>query len=155
MCCLLILLYIRHELSYDRYHEKANRIYRLTMSFSFGGTVGDIATVGAPVAAALVNDYPEVVDAMRFQQIDSWYIRYGETIFKEKKLVHADANVFDVFSIPLIHGDPKTALAEPNSIVMSEKMADKYFGISQVRGGRNLGHNDKTTKSWVFDLALE
>ena len=142
-CCLLILLYIRHELSYDRYHEKANRIYRLTMSFSFGGTVGDIATVGAPVAAALVNDYPEVVDAMRFQQIDSWYIRYGETIFKEKKLVHADANVFDVFSIPLIHGDPKTALAEPNSIVMSEKMAAKYFGTDDPMG-KTLTLNETT-----------
>lgn len=57
-----------HELSYDRYHDKADRIYRLAVSMNFGGTEGEIGVVGAPVAAALINDYPEVVDAIRFQQ---------------------------------------------------------------------------------------
>jgi len=126
-CCLLILLYIQHELSYDRYHEKADRIYRLALSINFGGTEGEIATAGAPAAKAIVNDYPEVMDATRFQQTGSWFIRYGDITYKEKRLVYADANVFDVFTIPLILGDPKTALAEPNTIVISEKMADKYF----------------------------
>lgn len=133
-CCLLILLYIQHELSYDRYHEKADRIYRLAVSLNFGGTEGEIATVGAPAAAALVNDYPEVLDATRFQSTGNWYIRYGETTFKETRLVYADANVFDVFTIPLLQGDPKTALAEPNTIVISETMADKYFGTDDPLG---------------------
>ncbi len=133
-CCLLILLYVMHELSYDRYHEKADRIFRLAVSMNFGGTEGEIGVVGAPTAAALVNDYPEVVDAIRFQQTGGLYIRYEETTFKEQSLAYVDANLFDVFSITLINGDPKTALAEPNSIVMSEKMADKYFGTNEPLG---------------------
>ena len=133
-CCLLIMLYIQHELSYDRYHEKADRIYRLAVSLDFGGSGGEIAVVGAPTAAALVNDYPEVLDATRFQSTGNWYIRYGETTFKETRLVYTDANVFDVFTIPLLQGDPKTALAEPNTIVISETMADKYFGMDDPLG---------------------
>lgn len=133
-CCLLILLYIQHELSYDRYHEKADRIYRLAISIDIGGTEGEVATVGAPAAEALVNDYPEVLDATRFQRTGNWYIRYGETTFKETRLAYVDANVFDVFTIPLLHGDPKTALAAPNAIVISEKMADKYFGTDDPMG---------------------
>ena len=128
MCCLLILLYVQHELSYDRYHEKADRIYRITASVRFGGTDGDFAVMGSPVAEAFRNDFPEVEEAVRMRNMGSWYIRYGDQTFKEEGVLIADETLFDVFTIPLVLGDPEKVLLDPNTIILSETMADKYFG---------------------------
>ncbi len=133
-CFLFITLYVQHELSYDRYHEKADRIYRLAVSIRMGGNDLERAIVGAPTAAALVDDFPEVEDAVRFRSGGNWYIRYGEKTYKETSFIFAEANIFDIFSIPLLQGDSITALTEPNTLVISQKAAKKYFGSDDPVG---------------------
>ena len=130
VCCLLILLYVRHELSYDRYFEKSNRIYRIAFSGSFGGEPLDYAAVAAPTAQALLDDYSEVEAVTRLYTLDPRRTRVqnGDKTFVETGIVYADSSVFDVFSIPLLIGDPTTVLSEPNTIVISQSMAEKYFG---------------------------
>lgn len=130
-CCLFIFLFVQHELSYDAYHEKSDRIYRLTVSGTFGDTDFAIAGVAAPTAAALMQDYPEVEEATRiytFTRQLNRDLRYGDKAFTEQRVVFADPNVFDVFTIPLISGDDSSALVGPNSIVISDEMSEKYFG---------------------------
>ena len=130
-CCMLITLFIIDELSYDKYHEKADRIYRMRQESTFGGNDFNIAVSPAPMAEALMNDYPEVEAGMRFHNRGSFLIKKegeGEVNIKESRVIFADKNVFDVFTIPVLQGNPATALIEPNTIVISNKMANKYFG---------------------------
>jgi len=131
---LFILLYVQHELSHDRYHEKANRIYRIAASIRMGGNDLERAIVGAPTAAALVNDFPEVEDAVRLKTGGNWYIRYGDKTYKETAFIFADANVMEIFSIPLLEGDPRTALSRPNTLIISQTEAKKYFGSDDPVG---------------------
>ncbi len=145
-CCLLILQYIRHELSYDRYHEKAERTYRVTFSGNFGsGDDLNFASVAAPTAEALVRDYPQVLEATRLYAPDGqrYRLSHRDMTFIEKRVAFADANIFEVFTIPLLRGDPATALAEPSTIVISEAMADKYFA-NHDPVGKILTFNSET-----------
>ena len=133
--CMLIVLYIQDELSYDRYHPDAERIYRIVDDIESGGQT--IQTAGSPLswAPALKRDYPEVEQFVRMRGTGStWLFKVGESHFYEKKVVWAEATLFDLFDIPLAAGDPKTALAEPFSIVISEEMAAKYFGREEAMG---------------------
>jgi len=130
-CCLLILLYIQHELSYDRYHEKAERIYRLIVSGRIGDSDFHVAALAAPTAEASMNDFPEILEATRLytqSRRSDRFVKYRDKTFKEKRIVFADANMFDVFTIPFLKGDPVTALVEPNMLVISGETALKYFG---------------------------
>ena len=150
-CVLFILFYVQHELSYDRYHEKADRIYRLAVSIRMGGNELERAIVGAPTAAALVNDFPEVEDAVRLRTGGNWYIRYGDKTYKETAFIFADANVMEIFSIPLLEGDPQTALTEPNTLVISQTAAKKYFGSDNPVGKvLNLDNNVDFQVTGVF-----
>ena len=120
-CCLLIALYVRDERSYDRYHDHADRIVRL---------VEDRARVGAPFGPALLGEFPEVEQVARLHPM-FWttpLLRAGEQGFYEDRIFFADSSLFDVFSFRLLRGDPKTALAAPFSMVLTEAMAEKYFG---------------------------
>ena len=133
--CMLIVLYIQDELSYDHYHLKADRIYRIIDDIESGGQT--ILTAGSPLswAPALKRDYPEVERFVRMRGTGStWLFKVGDTQFYEKKVIWAEAALFDLFDIPLVAGDPKTALAEPFTIVISETMAAKYFGQEEAMG---------------------
>ncbi|MXZ74327.1 MAG: FtsX-like permease family protein [Gemmatimonadetes bacterium] len=140
--CMLIVLYIQDELSYDRYHPDADRIYRIVDDIESGGQT--IRTAGSPLswAPALKQDYPEVERFVRMRgTASSWLFHKEEMQFYEKKVIWAEDGLFDLFAIPLVAGDPKTALAEPFTIVISETMAAKYFGreepIGQIMGVDN------------------
>jgi putative ABC transport system permease protein len=133
-CVLFILFYVQHELRYDRYHEKADRIYRLAVSIRMGGNELERAIVGAPTAQAMIDDFPEVEDAVRLKTGGNWYIRYGDKTYKETDFIFADANVLDIFSIPLLEGDPQTALKESNTLIISQTAAKKYFGSDDPVG---------------------
>ncbi len=126
--CLLILLFVQDELNYDKYNEKAARIYRVIADMKFGGNSFNTTNLGAPAAEVLVNDFPEVEKAVRIQTTGSWFVQYGEKSFKENYIIKTDSTFFDIFTIPLLYGNPKTALNKPNTLVLSKKMADKYFG---------------------------
>ncbi|HEY9117002.1 MAG TPA: ABC transporter permease, partial [Roseivirga sp.] len=127
-CCLLIMLFVIDELSYDKHFKKSDHIYRLTMSGALNGSAFDLALVGPSVGQSLLNDYPEVKEFGRFRQNGSYFIRFGENVFKEENFVWADHSILSVFDIDLVQGDPSTALVNPKSLIMSETAAKKYFG---------------------------
>ncbi|UCH10928.1 MAG: ABC transporter permease, partial [Fidelibacterota bacterium] len=127
--CITILLYVQDELSYDRYHEKADRIYRVTISANIGGIDIHGTLSPPPVAATLLEEFPEVESVARIRSITQYpVIRFGDKVYSEERFTSADSSIFDVFDIPFLIGDPKTALTEPNSMVMTESTARRYFG---------------------------
>lgn len=136
-CCILMFLFIQNELSYDRYHEQADQIYRVVREVG-GEQTAPTAFVLAPT---LNNDFPEL-KAVRFRRDRSpVLIRNGEKRFFEKRFFWADAEIPQVFSFPQISGDPKTMLVEPYTVVITESTAQKYFGRTDVL-------NETLTLSW-------
>jgi len=113
-CCLLIALYIRYQLSYDCFHERADRIYRVVEDVTLQAGTTSLASATGPIGPALVHDFPEVLSAVRFTGA-SMLVSYGEKKFQEDKIYFTDPSVFDVFSFPLLKGDPRTVLSAPSS----------------------------------------
>ncbi|HEY4206078.1 MAG TPA: ABC transporter permease [Puia sp.] len=132
--CLLILLYVVDELSYDKYNEKADRIYRVDGSLHFGGNYWVIASVPEPMGAALKHDYPDVEQEVRFRRYGGLLVKKGQENLQEDKVIYTDSTLFDVFTLPMITGDAKHALVEPNSVVITESIARKYFNSTDVVG---------------------
>jgi putative ABC transport system permease protein len=151
--CLLILLYVQHELSYDRFHEKAERICRIGFKANLGTNSFSVADGPAPLAEALRNDLPEVAQVTRLFRIRNTFVRYEDRQFKEKSLFYADPNIFEVLTLPLIAGDPATALSQPDSVVITPKIAEKYFGSTEVLGKVLRGEDDRSYK--VTGIAQE
>ena len=127
-CCILIATYVFHELSYDKFHEKADRIYRLRSELKISGEHLDIPKSSPPMADYLVQNYPEVIDASRFRSLGRVSVRYRDNLNYEDHIFFADNSVFDIFTFPLVKGDPQAALNTAHSVVISEDMAKKYFG---------------------------
>jgi putative ABC transport system permease protein len=142
-CCLLILMFVNDELNYDAFNEKASRIYRVAGSFFYGGRGFDIAVAPAPMAQALIDEFPEVENAVRFRQSGKYIFRYGDNAFRETRVSYVDPSFFDIFSIPLLKGNPDTALSDPNMLIMSRKTAQKYFADEDPIG-KALRLNDRT-----------
>jgi putative ABC transport system permease protein len=136
LCCfLLITMYVLDELSYDKYNEKADRIYRVNSDIKFGGTNLALAVCSDPMGATLKKDYPQVEQYTRFYNSNgSKLVKKGNEWINENNVVHADSTVFDVFTLPAIAGDTKTALNEPNTVVITESTAKKYFGTTDAVG---------------------
>jgi len=144
-CSLILFLLLQFELSYDRYHEKADRIFRVV-------TEGHPSTP-APTGPAMKNDFPEVVDYVRIEDYGGVF-RYGDKMFYEDRFYLADNSVFQVFSLPFLSGDPNTALVEPHSLVLTESAARKYFG-NENPVGKTLTHSsriDFTVTGVIKDL---
>lgn len=125
-CCIIILLYIQTELSYDRYHENADNIYRITEVQIQNDTERQLANTFAPVAPALQTDYPEL-EIVRFYPYSAGIEYDTDKKFQEDGFFFADSNVFKVFTFNFIAGD-ENALKRPNTIVLTESTAKKYFG---------------------------
>ena len=125
---IFIGLYILDEMSYDHFHAKGEQIYRMNLHGKLGGQ--DILTTStcAPMSEALVEEIPEVSESTRLWSRGEAVFRYGDKVFSESDIMAADSNFFEFFSFKLVAGDPKTALLEPNSIVLTESVAHKYFG---------------------------
>lgn len=132
--CIIILLYVQHERSYDKHHEKADRIFRVASKVDFSGNYIEFASAPAPMGPTLIQDFPEVEAMVRFRPYGSQLVRMDNRNINEPNIVFADATVFDLFTIPVLHGDPGTALEEPYTIAISESMAQKYFGRSNAVG---------------------
>jgi putative ABC transport system permease protein len=132
--CLLLLLFIKDELSYDRYNENFARIHRVTCYIRFGGLEGNLGTVPAPLAAAMKQEFPEVAETVRFREQGNFIVRCNDRSYTESRLVFADASIFRVFTLPLRRGDPATALLAPRSIIVSEATAEKYFPAADPIG---------------------
>ena len=137
-CSLLILLYVKNETSYDRFHSKADQIYRVPWRFHVGVNEFDSALAPCPLAAAMRETFPEVLAATRIYSISLYggnvYLRYQDKQFSEKKFIWADSTIFDVFDIKVLAGDPATALNAPNSVMITPAAARKYFGKDNPLG---------------------
>lgn len=129
-CCLLITIYILHETSYDKYNQKANRIYRVTRSFNNpdGAVTLRLSTIAPAFGPLLQNYFPDIQQITRFLPNGKTPVKYEEKLFNEDKLFFADEHAFDVFDINVVEGNPKKALLDPFSVMLSEKIAKKYFG---------------------------
>jgi len=139
-CCLLIFLFVQHELSYDTFHAKAKRIFRVQRVDY--GTFGKIPYVSGPYGPALAADFPDDVKATVRVMKANGLLSYGDKSFNEYNLIYADSNFFQVFTFPLVQGNATTALASPNTLVLSKSLAKKYFGSENPVG--KLMTMDKT-----------
>lgn len=130
----LIFQYIRFEKSYDRWHTKADRIYRVVPDVSTpSGTDHTMGRCTAPVALNLKKDFPGIENAVRMST-DDFLVRCGDRRFQEHYVLMADSSLFDIFDFQLLEGDKHTALTQPMSVVLSESTAKKYFGNSDPLG---------------------
>ncbi len=143
-CSLLILLFIRFETSYDRYHPNADHIYRVIFQSptEFMGTNKQAWTPG-PLASALKNEFPEVLQTARIEEAGSdASLSYNNISFTEEAFYYTDPGYLKMFSVPLLEGDPEISLDNPFSLLISEKTTAKYFG-SEDPLGKTLRLNDK------------
>jgi len=133
-CCIVVFEFVQSEVRYDTYHELGDRIYRIATRAVLMSTGEEEVVADSPFlwGPAMKRDYPGVADFVRFSEAtrpsDPWEIRAGEIAFSESKILFADASVFGIFSWPLKQGDPQTALVNSRSLVLSQRMALKYFG---------------------------
>ena len=134
-CAMLILIYALHEVSYDKFHEKAERTYIIHTTFGGGGeTIGSAPNIMMPT---LLSEIPDIETGVRIFNRGAYRpytIKYKENVFQEDRLFHVDSTFFDVFSFELLKGDKKNSLIAPRSIVLTEEMAVKYFGNEDPMG---------------------
>ena len=126
--CFIIMLFVNDELSYDRYNKNADRIVRVVFKADINGGKIFEANIMPPVAQAMKHDYPEVENAARLNAAGSPKVTYKDKSFKDDKLAFVDPSFLSIFTLPLIEGDAKTALLQPNTIVITKALAEKYFG---------------------------
>jgi putative ABC transport system permease protein len=150
---ILIMLYVRYELSYDRYHANARDIYRIIQrqpgNFINGSDI--FAGTPPPLAPALIRDFPEILSAARITSSPDVLLSVGEKNFVEKKLHWADPQTFDIFSFPFIRGDGAKALKDPSSILLSERASRRLFGNADPVGRTIVYH--APDKNYDFTVA--
>lgn len=132
--CMLITLFVVDELTYDQFNEKADRIYRINTDIQLSGSTFNDRVTPAPMAAVLIKDYPQIEQAVRIRGGGNMLVKKGNETVIEPNSFSADATLFDVFTLPMIVGNPKSALSQPNSMVISESIALKYFNSTDVIG---------------------
>ncbi|MGS2764774.1 ABC transporter permease [Sinomicrobium sp. M5D2P9] len=132
--CLLLALFITEELSYDKFNEKSDRIARVVFRGKVGGEIMKEAVVMAPVAQTLKEEFPEVTDATRIRRIGTPKISYENTVYRNSRFAYADPDFFEIFTLPVVRGNAKNPLGEPNSIVLTRDEAHKYFGDTDPIG---------------------
>ena len=137
-CSLFLLMYILDELSYDRYHKNADNIYRIVTTIKEPDNAFTWAVAQIPMADELRDNYPEVNNVVRFNGLGKTLFKHNEKEFNETDFYQADSTVFEMFSYTFLAGDEKTALDYPFSIVLSEKIAKKYFGDVASSIGQSL-----------------
>ncbi|MBN1163037.1 MAG: ABC transporter permease [Candidatus Krumholzibacteriota bacterium] len=144
-CSLLVFLFVRYELSYDRFHEKGDRIYRLASRASIGNTKIDQTGSSAETFRVFAGEFPEIESGIKFLRLGRLPVYHEGRTFYERNCHAVDATFFDIFSVPLLSGDPQTVLAEPNTIVLTRAAALKYFGRTDVVGEMlRLGFSGRT-----------
>ncbi len=155
-CFIVIAMFVTDELSYDRYNEKADRIYRINSDILFGGTNLVMAVSADPMGETLKNDYPEVEQYTRLYASDgSKLIKKGLEHIDEKKVVHVDSTFFDVFTLPALFGNTKTALTEPNTVVITKSAAERYYGSPENAVGQMLETDDNGNTLYKVTAVVE
>jgi len=132
-CCVVIMLFVKEELSFDRFHEKAERIYRITSRIQYQGKEPTLSSTHVKVGPLLKIEWPEVVDAARIVIHRGYVIEYEEKRLSTNP-IYADPNILNIFTFPLLRGDKSTALSDPNNVVISKALATKLFGKKDPMG---------------------
>ncbi len=143
--CLLITLYVKDEIGYDRFHQDVDRMYRVNLDAKLSAQEIAVAVSSPPLAPALVSEVPEVESAVRVMIAGNPVMKYGEKSITQENVFFADSNFFTFFSFPLLEGDPKTVLNQPNTLVLTERASEKYFGKEDAVGKLLSVGNDTTT----------
>jgi putative ABC transport system permease protein len=151
-CCIMITLFVRYEVSFDKHWDNADRTYRVTRDF-FGNDL-KLAAVAPPIAPLLQQDFPEIEDITRILATGSVTLSRDELRVTEENMVIADPNVFEFFNLTFIRGDAATALARPTDIVMTQRAADRYFGSEDPIGQtlNLMDQADVTVTAIIEDL---
>ena len=126
-CCILIMLWVQDELLFDRFHENLDRIYRIVCNMKISNTSRYTASTPAPLSAAVKKDFPEIEKATMYSNMGSFDFKLGDKIFHESGYGFVENDFFEIFSFPLVTGNTETVFSDPNTVVISEKMAEKYF----------------------------
>lgn len=150
MACLLISIYIMHELSYDAFNKNASRIVRVTMEYRDGGTINKIATTGTKPGPAFTRNFPSIERYVR-TYIKSNVVKCGDKIFDETRILYADPSFFEIFTFPFAAGDAATALDAPDKMVLTKSIAEKYFPEVKTAGyasalGKTISSGGKDLK---------
>ena len=140
---LYIVTYVSYETNYDNFHTKADRTFRCVCFAKMGETLDNIPRSEVPLAAAIKNDLPEVEVATRLYVLSNIYTQHKKKKFIENEIWYAEANVFDVFDFSIIEGNKATVLSKPNSILLTRKTAQKYFGNENPLGKSIILGNNK------------
>ena len=152
--CMMIFLFIMNEFSVDRFHKNSDRIYRVMRGFENEGKQGSVSYLSGPYAPALLNDFKgEITKAVRVNPTDN-LVTIGSRSFHEKKVYDVDSDFFSLFSFPLIKGDAATVLKDPNSVVLTETTAKKYFGSIDNAMGKVI-ELDKSLQLKVTGIAKD
>lgn len=133
-CCLLIFIYIRHETSYDNYHKDGDRVYRIVQDIRTQTANRVFAPISPMVAPTLKADFPQVEQAARIITAGNRLVKRRDVFFYEDRFMWADTELFDVLTIPFVQGYPQAALIRPQTVVITERMAGKYFGHADPMG---------------------
>jgi putative ABC transport system permease protein len=167
-CCILLLLWVRDELSYDRFHKNTGEIYRVIAEKNVSDQLYSYATTPNALGPALKAGYPEIVNFTRYcGGWVKWLVRYGDKTFMNDRLAVADPSFFEMFDFTFIKGDPATALKERYSAVLTENMAKKYFEKEEPMGKiirvlgmdlkvtgiiKNIPHNSNMQFDYIFPI---
>jgi len=133
-CCLLILLWVFDELSFDRFHENADLLYKVEQDFFYSGEVYHVYPTPYPMGPGIKSEVPEIVEQTRYAGLGNVLLKYGEKAFFENGVKAVDPSFLQMFTYPLILGNPETVLDEPHSLIVSKEIADKYFGSEEPIG---------------------
>jgi len=133
-CCIVILLYISTELSYDNYHLDKDRIFRVSQIEKTENHTSIDPATAPPLAPAIKADFPEVESAARIITRDPGLVTYKNKAFYEERIMYADQEIFDILTIPFLEGDKKSSLKRPDTMVISKRIAEKYFGTDSPIG---------------------
>lgn len=144
--CIIIALFLSNEMSYDKHHAFADRIYRVNSHIIFGGNDLNLAIVPAPMAEALPFDFPEVEAAVHFRQRGSFLVKREDDNIKESNVIYAGKDFFKIFTVPLIDGSPEGVLDEPQTMAISKKTADKFFPNESAVGKSLILDNESDFK---------
>ena len=152
LSCIVIFLFVKNELSYDNFHTNADQVYRLTLQEINRPGARHFATTSAPMGPALSKSFPEIEQTVRFRYPDSNIISNGDQQFYEYDVAYADSTILFIFDFSLTSGDPQTALRDVNSVILTQEMAQKYFGNENPVGESLLIDNQTTlTVTGVFE----
>lgn len=152
LSCVMIFLYVQKELTFDQFHSHAENIYRLTFQEINRPGARHFATTSPPMGPALVESFPEVEQAVRLRFPDSNILSRDGRLFYEYNGAYADSTLLSIFDFPLAEGDPKSALREVNSVILTQSMAQKYFGEENPIGQSLILDNQKNlTVTGIFE----